>query len=183
MEIISLIPGVFQLIGKILDGCGLRGIECVRLRIGDIDFKMDQVVVRDGKGAKDRVTMLPEGVKQGLKEHLVYVGKRHEADLASGYGSVYLPNALDRKYRNAAKEWRWQYVFPSKVLSTDPRSGVVRRHHMHLDSLNKAIRKAVRLTDITKNVTSHVFRHSFATHLLEDGYDIRTIQELQIARA
>ncbi len=178
MDMIDSMTGMFQLIVKLLYGCGLRGIECVRLRVKDIDFEMNQVVVRDGKGQKDRVTMLPENVKTALKEHLKYVKKRHEKDLAQGFGSVYLPHALAKKYKNAPKDWRWQYVFPSKTLSMDPRSGVKRRHHIHLDSLSKAIKRAARISGVTKTVSSHVFRHSFATHLLEDGYDIRTIQEL-----
>jgi integron integrase len=178
MEMIDSITGIFQLIVKLLYGCGLRGIECVRLRIKDLDFEMNQVVVRNGKGQKDRVTMLPEDVKATLKEHLKYVKKLHEKDLSYGFGSVYLPNALAKKYKNAPKEWGWQYVFPSKTLSVDPRSGVKRRHHIHLDSLSKAIKRAARISGVTKTVSSHVFRHSFATHLLEDGYDIRTIQEL-----
>ena len=178
MEIIDSITGIFQLIVKLLYGCGLRGIECVRLRIKDIDFEMNQIVVRNGKGQKDRVTMLPEDVKFALKEHLKYVRKLHEKDLSQGFGSVYLPNALAKKYKSAPKEWGWQYVFPSKTLSVDPRSGAKRRHHIHLDSLSKAIKRAARISGVKKTVSSHVFRHSFATHLLEDGYDIRTIQEL-----
>ena len=178
MELIDAMSGVFQIIVKVLYGSGLRGIECVRLRVKDVDFKMNQIVVRNGKGQKDRVTMLPEEIKKPLQNHLLYVKKIHEKDLREGYGSVYLPYALARKYKNAEKEWGWQYVFPSKKISDDPRSGKTRRHHIHLASLNQNIRKAARTVNITKNVSSHVFRHSFATHLLEDGYDIRTIQEL-----
>lgn len=178
MDIIDSITGILQLIVKLLYGCGLRGIECVRLRIKDIDFKMNQIIVRDGKGRKDRITMLPEDAQLALKEHLKYVKKLHEKDLSQGYGSVYLPNALAKKYKNASKEWGWQFAFPSKTLSVDPRTGIKRRHHIHLDSLSKAIKKAARISGVTKTVSSHVFRHSFATHLLEDGYDIRTIQEL-----
>ncbi|MGB5159357.1 MAG: integron integrase [Desulfobacterales bacterium] len=178
MEILDAMTDVFQLIAKILYGCGLRGIECVRLRVKDADFGLNQIIVRDGKGKKDRITMLPEEIKLQLEAHLRYVKKQHEADLTRGYGMVFLPDALERKYRNANKEWGWQYIFPSKTLSVDPRSGIKRRHHIHLDSLNKAIKRAVQISGITKNVSSHAFRHSFATHLLEDGYDIRTIQEL-----
>ena len=178
MEIIDSVTGVFQLMVKLLYGCGVRGIECVRLRVKDIDFEMNQIVVRDGKGQKDRITILPEDIKVPLKEHMKYVKKLHDSDLLQGYGSVYLPNDLARKYKNADKQWAWQYVFPSKTLSVDPHSGVTQRHHMHLDSLSKAIKKAARISGVTKTVSSHTFRHSFATHLLEDGYNIRTIQEL-----
>ncbi len=178
MAVIDSMSGVFQLIVKVLYGSGLRGIECVRLRVKDVDFKMNQIIVRNGKGQKDRATMLPEEVREPLQNHLVYVQKIHEKDLREGYGSVYLPFALARKYKNAEKEWGWQYVFPSKTLSTDPRSGKKRRHHVHLSSLNANIRKAAKTADITKSISSHTFRHSFATHLLEEGYDIRTIQEL-----
>ena len=177
-KIINSMSGVFQLIVKILYGCGMRGIESVRLRVKDIDFGMNQIMIRNAKGQKDRVTMLPESIAGSLKEHLEYVRAVHKKDLADGFGSVYLPNALSRKYKNADKSWGWQYVFPSNRLSVDPRSGITRRHHLHLNSLNQAIRKAVRISEITKQVSSHTFRHSFATHLLESGYDIRTIQEL-----
>lgn len=178
MAVIEVMSGVFRLIVKVLYGCGLRGIECVRLRVKDIDFVLNQIIVRDGKGQKDRVTMLPDGVKSELAEHLAHVKKIHEKDLRDGYGKVFLPNALERKYKNANAEWGWQYVFPSKTISVDPRSGKKRRHHIHLSSLNQNIKNAARMAGITKNISSHSFRHSFATHLLEDGYDIRTIQEL-----
>jgi len=178
IKVINSITGISQLIVKLLYGSGVRGIECVRLRIKDIDFEMNQITIRDGKGQKDRLTMLPENIKSGLMENMNYVKNLHKKDLSEGYGSVYLPNALAKKYKNASKEWLWQYVFPSKNFSVDPRSKVKRRHHIHLDTLNKAIKKAVRISGITKNVSTHVFRHSFAAHLLEDGYDIRTIQEL-----
>lgn len=178
MDIIEAMTGTPKLAVKIFYGCGLRGIECVRLRVKDVDFEMGQLLVRNGKGQKDRVTVLPEDVRPELTSHLNYAKMLHDKDLAEGYGTVHLPDALARKYRTAEKQWAWQYVFPSKKISVDPRSGKKRRHHLHLDSLNKAIRQAVRLTGITKTVSSHTFRHSFATHLLEDGYDIRTIQDL-----
>jgi integron integrase len=178
MAIIEAMSGVFQLVVKILYGCGLRGIEAVRLRVNDIDFGLNQIMVRDGKGRKDRVTMFPDDVKGGISTHLKLVKRQHEKDLKDGFGSVYLPDALDRKYKNAARQWGWQYAFPSKSLSIDPRSGSKRRHHLHLASLNNAIKKAATIACIEKNISSHSFRHSFATHLLEDGYDIRTVQEL-----
>jgi integron integrase len=163
---------------KVIYGCGLRVMECIRLRVKDIDFAMNQIIVRDGKGKKDRITVLPDGVKPALKEHLVYVKRLHQDDLTQGYGRVYLPNALSKKYPNADRQWGWQYAFPAKALSKDPRSGMKRRHHMHVSSIQKAIRKAVYLSGVVKPVGCHTLRHSFATHLLAEGYDIRTVQEL-----
>ena len=170
--------GVHQLMAKLLYGSGLRLMECCRLRIKDLDFGYHQITVRDGKGNKDRVTMLPDSLLSPLEEHLMRVQALHQQDLDNGYGSVYLPYALERKYPNTEKEWIWQYVFPSNRLSTDPRSGVLRRHHVHENSLQKAVRRAAQLARIPKRVSPHTFRHSFATHLLESGYDIRTVQEL-----
>jgi integrase len=156
----------------------LRLLEALRLRVQDVDFGMKQLTVRDGKGAKDRFTMLPEKVMPTLQEHLERVRRLHEEDLAAGGGSVYLPGALERKYPHAAREWRWQYVFPARDLSTDPRSGTVRRHHLDESTLHRAIKAAVAGAGIAKNVGSHTFRHSFATALLQRGSDIRNIQEL-----
>ncbi len=175
---IDAIPGVEQLMVQIIYGAGLRGIECVRLRVKDIDFDRNEILVRRGKGQKDRVTILPTDLHRVLQKQLRYVKKLHNSDLSQGYGSVYLPFAIAKKYKNADKEWKWQYVFPSHTLSIDPRSGIRRRHHIHLSSLNRAVKKAVEIAGVTKQVSTHAFRHSFATHLLEDGYDIRTIQEL-----
>ena len=177
-KVIDSITGTFQLMTQILYGCGLRAIECIRLRVKDIDFELNQIIVRHGKGQKDRITIFPENIKDGLKKHLNYVKRLHKSDLTNGFGRVYLPNALSKKYKNANHEWGWQYVFPSKVLSYDPRSGIKRRHHIHESSLNRAIKKAKKIANINKQISCHTFRHSFATHLLEKGYDIRTIQEL-----
>lgn len=176
--LIDAIPGVYQLIAKILYGAGLRGIECLRLRVKDIDFGQHQIIVRNGKGDKDRDTLLPDNIVQDIKNHLVHVKQSHDYDLSKGYGCVYLPYALEAKYKNANRDWGWQYVFPSESLSVDPRSNITRRHHIHLSTVNRTFYKAKQKTHIIKHVSTHTFRHSFATHLLEAGYDIRTIQEL-----
>ena len=178
LRVIGFLSGTHQLMAKLLYGSGLRLMECVRLRVKDVDFAQRQIIVRDGKGMKDRVTMLPDVLIQRLREHLQHTRHIHEDDLAKGYGSVYLPFALERKYPNADREWLWQYVFPATRLSTDPRTGITRRHHINESSLQKAVRRAAKRAGIDKRVTCHTFRHSFATHLLEDGYDIRTVQEL-----
>ena len=177
-RVIACMSGVHQLMAKLLYGAGLRLMECVRLRVQDLDFHYQTILVRDGKGAQDRVTMLPDSIIPHLQEHLQHVRRIHEQDLANGYGAVYLPDALERKYPNANKEWGWQYIFPADHLSKDPRTGIVRRHHMHESTLQKAVREAARRAGLTKRVSCHTFRHSFATHLLEAGYDIRTVQEL-----
>jgi integron integrase len=178
LKVIGAMDGIQKLMTMLIYGSGLRQMECIRLRVKDIDFAMNQIVVRDGKGAKDRVTVLPKNVKSDLNAHLEKVKLLHKDDLSKGYGRVYLPNALERKYKSANREWGWQYVFPSKSLSKDPRTGIIRRHHIHESTLHKAVKISVRLARINKQVSCHTFRHSFATHLLEDGYDIRTVQEL-----
>ncbi len=176
--VLAQLEGTKWLMASLLYGCGLRLMECLRLRVKDVDFGYGQVLVRDGKGAKDRVTMLPAAIVEPLKAHLVKVRTLHQRDLEAGYGEVWLPHALERKYPRAAREWVWQYVFPSRKLSTDPRSGAVRRHHLDEDVLQRAVKEASRNANVRKPVSCHAFRHSFATHLLENGYDIRTVQEL-----
>jgi len=177
-QVIDGMSGTHQLMAKLLYGSGLRLMECLRLRVKDIDFERREITVRDAKGGHERVTMLPASLVTPLQEHLKRVKLLHEQDLATGYGQVYLPYALDRKYPNAATEWGWQYVFPSERLSTDPRTGITRRHHMDESNLQRAVKDAVRLARLAKPASCHTFRHSFATHLLESGYDIRTVQEL-----
>ncbi|WP_425357656.1 integron integrase [Methylomicrobium album] len=178
LAILSRLTGTHWLIASLLYGTGMRIMECLRLRVQDVDMQRKEILIRDGKGAKDRVTMLPVSLIQPLRTHLVKVRELHRSDLAVGYGAVYLPHALARKYPNAAKEWIWQYVFPAAKLSTDPRSGEVRRHHIQEQAIQRAVKQAARDADLTRAATPHTFRHSFATHLLEGGYDIRTVQEL-----
>jgi integron integrase len=177
-RVLSGMSGTFQLMAKLLYGTGLRLMECVRLRVKDVDFELNQIVVREGKGFKDRVTMLPSALKAGLWEHLKRVKLLHEKDLAEGHGRVYLPYALKEKYPQADQEWGWQYVFPAARVSRDPRGGEVRRHHVNEQGLQRAVKEAVRLAAVAKPASCHTLRHSFATHLLEAGYDIRTVQDL-----
>lgn len=176
--IISLLSGVNWIMANLLYGAGLRLMECVRLRVKDIDFENSCIIVRDGKGNKDRVTVLPEKLKKKLQEHLLKVEKLHQKDLLEGFGTVYLPYALGKKYPNANKEPGWQYVFPAAQISIDKRTGIKRRHHIDESVLQKAVKVAVSKAGIKKSASCHTFRHSFATHLLEDGYDIRTVQDL-----
>jgi integron integrase len=176
--VIANMSGAYKLMVQIMYGGGLRLMECLRLRIKDIDFQNHRILVYDGKGGDDRVTMLPDSIIAPLREHLQRVKVAHQKDLAAGFGSVYIPYALGKKYPLAHKEWIWQYVFPASTLYTDPETGIVRRHHIHETALQRSIKAAVRLAKINKRVTPHTFRHSFATHLLQNGYDIRTVQEL-----
>ena len=169
---------MYRLIAGMLYGCGLRLMECIRLRILDIDFGYKQIVIRNAKGGKDRVVPLPEKLQSAIQAQVTRVKSLHDDDIASGLGDVYLPPALARKYKNAAKEFRWQYLFPSTRPSADPRTRAIRRHHLHERNAQKHIRKAATNAGLTKRVTTHTLRHSFATHLLESGYDIRTVQEL-----
>lgn len=172
------LDGAHWLVAALLYGAGLRLMEALRLRVQDVDFKRREIVVRQGKGFKDRVTMLPDAALGRLADHLLAVRALHAQDLAEGFGEVYLPYALDRKYPGAGREWGWQYVFPSAKRSLDPRSGKVRRHHLDEQTIQRAVKRAVREAGIVKPATPHTLRHSFATHLLQNGHDIRTVQEL-----
>lgn len=176
--VLARLNGTHHLIASLLYGSGLRLMEAIRLRVKDIDFERGQINVREGKGAKDRVTMLSATLVNPLMTHLKKIRVLHGEDLREGHGRVLLPFALNRKYPTTAREWGWQFVFPSANLSRDPRSGEIRRHHAHPDHVQRAVKRAIAMAQIHKNGSCHTFRHSFATHLLEDGHDIRTIQEL-----
>jgi integron integrase len=177
-RILDRLTGTHRLIGRLMYGTGLRILEALRLRVKDVEFERGEILVRDGKGCKDRMTVLPRGLIRPLRDHLEEVATFHRQDLDDGFGAVWLPFALARKYPAAPRDWAWQYVFPANRRSKDSRDGIIRRHHVGDQAFQRAMRQAVRDAGIHKLATPHTLRHSFATHLLESGYDIRTVQEL-----
>jgi integron integrase len=177
-RLLARLTGVHRLIGGLLYGTGLRIMEAMRLRVKDVEFSRREIVVRDGKGGKDRMTMLPVRLVAPLREQIAHARELHRADLEAGHGAVWLPFALAHKYPSAARDWGWQYVFPATGRSVDPRDGIERRHHLADQAFQRAMKSALRDSGIVKPATPHTLRHSFATHLLESGYDIRTVQEL-----
>ena len=177
-DLLLQLDGTMELVASLLYGTGMRVLEALRLRVKDIEFERREIIVREGKGSKDRVTVLPENLIAPLQTQLQIARTRHAQDLAAGLGAVHMPDALAVKYPKSARSWGWQYVFPSPILSTDPRSGERRRHHVLEQSIQRAVASAARRAGIAKPVSPHVLRHSFATHLLQSGYDIRTVQEL-----
>lgn len=177
-RVLDHLAGTHQLMARLLYGSGLRLSECVTLRVKDLDFAQSAIIVRNAKGMQDRITMLPQSLIEPLQTHLKHVKQIHDRDQTRGFGSVHLPYALERKYPNAHREWLWQFAFPSQRLAPDPQTGVVRRWYMSESTLQKAVRQAAQQAGITKPVGPHTFRHCFATHLLENGYDIRTVEEL-----
>ena len=177
-QVLAVTQGTSGLVLRLLYGTGMRVLEALRLRVKDVDFSRREIAIREGKGFRDRVTMLPETLSAELARHVERVQVLHRGDLERGYGSVYLPYALERKYPNARKDWAWEYVFPSDRVSADPRGGAIRRHHIDPQAIQRALRDALRCAGVSKHATPHTLRHSFATHLLDGGYDIRTVQEL-----